>query len=52
MAGEEWSRRIVQKALNREVYIHDDNVNAKRRQREKGKRNRLALTQYWLPCSS
>jgi hypothetical protein len=25
MAGEDWARRIVQKALNREVHIHDDN---------------------------
>jgi hypothetical protein len=25
MAGEEWPRRIVQKALNRAVYLHDDN---------------------------
>ena len=25
MAGEEWARRIVQKALNRAVYLHDDN---------------------------
>jgi hypothetical protein len=25
MAGEEWARRILQKALNRAVHIHDDN---------------------------
>ena len=25
MAGEEWARRIVQKALNRAVHLHDDN---------------------------
>jgi hypothetical protein len=25
MAGVDWARRIVQKALNREVHIHDDN---------------------------
>ena len=25
MAGEDWARRIVQNALNRDVRIHDDN---------------------------
>ncbi len=25
MAGEDWARRIVQNALNRDVQIHDDN---------------------------
>jgi hypothetical protein len=25
MASEEWARRIVQKALNRAVHLHDDN---------------------------
>jgi hypothetical protein len=25
MAGEDWARRVVQHALNRDVQIHDDN---------------------------